>query len=168
MLIITNIAALVTFGATKIYELRNRALVDAAAEKARDQELQAIKQAREKDIQAREQDRLDREQLARLTLEQLEEVKKAGNERLQTLVTEVQKVKTVALGSLRANLESIKVSNKYNEKIAKAHESVETLAKIVASPKIPDPIQQMELVTSKEHPLFVENSTAEPEPQAEP
>jgi hypothetical protein len=58
----------------------------------------------------REQDRLDREQLAKLTTEQLDAIRLAGDRRVKTVVDEVVKTRQVAI-------KAFKEANGVNQKI---------------------------------------------------
>lgn len=101
------------------------------------------KQDREQDRLDREQDRLDREQLAKLTASQLEEVKSAGNTRMQTIVQEVQAVKAVGMEGIRINKEAIDAANSHNEKIAAVTDAIKSIAPLVQKVEVvnPNPIQ---------------------------
>ena len=65
----------------------------------------------------RAQDRLDREQLAKLTSDQLEAVKLAGDKRVKTIVDEVVKTRGVAIAAF-------KEANGVNKKIASLGQSL--------------------------------------------
>lgn len=76
------------------------------------------------DMWTRIQDREDRKQLATLTLEQLDDIKKAGSEREKRLVSEVVKTRQVTIQGVKEVKKSqeevkefAKTANNINEKI---------------------------------------------------
>ena len=99
------------------------------------------------DRKDREQDRLDREQLAKLNLDQLEAIQNKGAERLKTIVKEVKEVKQVAIAGIKASKNAIDVANGHNEKIVTAVElSQQVLAKL-------DSPLETKIVNDKQHPV---------------
>lgn len=67
----------------------------------------------------REQDRLDRAQLAQLTIDQLESLKEASDERVKGIIKEVVKTREVAIASAKASKIALKEANGVNAKIEK-------------------------------------------------
>lgn len=128
----------------------------------KEREMAMLLHTREQDRLDREQDRLDRAQLAQLTLAQLADVKIAGNDRLQALVSEVRKVKEVAVHGIRVNKEQIRVSNGHNEKIASVVTAMETLRENPLDVRVVNTERQVEVVNSEDNPVPIADGRNHP------
>jgi hypothetical protein len=105
-------------------------------------------------LREREQDRLDRAQLATLTHAELEKVRVSSAERLKTLVGEIQEVKSeviktksAAVAGIRASKAALETANNFNGKLAGLDAAIRQVAEVP---------RQVEVVNTPEHPVPVD------------
>lgn len=140
---------------------RAQAAKDLRADRA-DSLAQLVKQ-RELDRLDREQDRLDREQLAKFTKAQMDDVKTAGNSRLEAIVKEVREAKGVAQHGVNVNLKQIAIANTRSEKVKEGQEAINAtveLAKQVLG-KLEDGHPPQTVLVVNPNPIPVENRQTE-------